>query len=63
MSDVKQKIDPSSETMFNRELEFLERKHEAERRNLENRHEGELKRLRQRFGKQIIPEPAKKRLN
>ena len=54
---------PNSETMFNRELEFLERKHEAERRNLENRHEGELKRLRERFGKQMISEKAKKKLN
>jgi hypothetical protein len=49
--------------MFNRELEFLERKHEAERRNLENRHEGEVKRLRQRYGQQMISEKAKKKLN
>ena len=55
--------DPNSETMFNREREFLERKHAAERKNLENRHEGEMKRLRERFGKQIVSEQAKKRLN
>lgn len=54
---------PNSEVMFNRELEFLERKHDAERRNLENRHEGEVKRLRERFGQQIISEKAKKKLN
>lgn len=62
MSEVKPNA-PNSEVMFNRELEFLERKHAAERKNLENRHEGEMKRLKERFGKQIIPEQAKKRLN
>jgi len=62
MTEVKPNA-PSSEVMFNRELEFLERKHEAERRNLENRHEGEVKRLRERFGKQMISEKAKKKLN
>ena len=54
---------PNTEVMFNRELEFLERKHEAERRSLENRHEGEVKRLRQRYGQQMISEKAKKKLN
>ena len=62
MSKVKANA-PNSEVMLNRELEFLERKHTAERKNLENRHEGEMKRLKERFGKQIIPEQAKKRLN
>ena len=54
---------PNSEVMFKRELVFLERKHEAERRNLENRHEGEVKRLRQRYGQQIISEKGKRKLN
>jgi len=54
---------PNTEVMINRELEFLERKHEAERRNLENRHEGEVKRLRERYGQQMISEKARKKLN
>ena len=50
--NVKPKLqNKDAETMFNRELEFLERKHETERKTCQNRQEGELKSLRQRFGK------------
>ena len=62
MSKVKPEA-RNSEVMFTRELEFLERKHDVERKNLENRHEGELKRLRQRYGKHLISNEAKKKLN
>lgn len=58
MSEVKPNV-ANKDLLFNRELEFLERKHETERKSLQNRQEGELKNLRQRFGKKSLSTKTK----